>query len=101
MSDTKETKAEEKDQEEQQSRTEISIKRKQNPLYKTSNSAYGAKPHNDYTKPDKWKGIDGSFTKGFVGGMYSDNSLNVSKTKSKAVKDPSFGNNSGVYQSEI
>jgi len=66
---------------------------KSNPIYQTSNQAYGAKPVTEIHKPSAYHGSSHFFTREFVGGMYRNRSLNCNKTRNPAVADPTFGSN--------
>ncbi|KAL9647129.1 hypothetical protein ABK040_004845 [Willaertia magna] len=68
-------------------------KKRDHPLYCTSNSTYGAKPPSEATRPAHFHGSSHSFTKEFVGGMYRNHSLNTDKTRNSVLPDPTFNGN--------
>ncbi len=71
----------------------IGLKGRVHPLYKTSNSQYGAKESSELHQTNQYYGHNGSFTKEFVSGMYKYNGLNTNRTRNSTMKDPSFGHN--------
>jgi hypothetical protein len=66
--------------------------KKVHPMWRTTASAYGAKPIEKHALPSKTYGRRGLFSKEFGGcGNFRSHSLNTTKSRSKAMPDPSFG----------
>uniref|UniRef100_A0A7S1PGI9 Guanine nucleotide-binding protein subunit beta-like protein n=1 Tax=Percolomonas cosmopolitus TaxID=63605 RepID=A0A7S1PGI9_9EUKA len=61
-------------------------------LFRTTAKEYGSKPVNQVSRHTTWRGIDGKFSKGFIGGMYRNNSLNTSQSRNRVLKDTGFSN---------
>jgi len=66
--------------------------KKEHPMYQTSAAVYGSSEVTSYNLPARYCGRKRVFMKEFGhAGNYRNNSLNCTRTRSKALPDPSFG----------
>lgn len=59
-------------------------------LYRTSYQVYGSKPVDQASRHTTWRGINGKFSKQFVGGMFRNNGLNTSTSRHRVLKSTGF-----------